>query len=357
MSRPLLLLCLLVGAAVVATGVIVVKTMSAAGQFTTIRPLGTDACREVGGIAGAEDVAIDREARVAYVSATDRAALLRGEQVRGAIATVDLTRPDLTFVVASGRQPEDFRPHGISLWISPQGERRLFAVNHRSDGSHTVEIFRVSPDGLSHLSTVRHPMFTSPNDIHAVGPEQFYVTNDGEGGTLRRLLDFAFQRLRSNVVYHDGTAARLAAEEFGFANGINASLDGGTLYVADTFVRRLRFFAVDRSDGTLTESGSLFFGTGLDNIDVDADGTLWIAAHPKLMDLVMYVAGWQEQSPSQVVRAVPAAGGGGEARTVLLDMGDGLSAASVAARYRDRLLVGAVMEPKMLLCTVGASGT
>jgi arylesterase/paraoxonase len=168
-----------------------------------------------------------------------------------------------------------------------------------------------------------------------------------------RIIDFALQRLRSDVVYFNGKAARVAAADFGYANGINASPDRVTVYVTDTFTRRLRFFSPNAQTGALTETGSLMLGTGLDNIDVDADGALWIAAHPKLMDLALHTEGWSQQAPSQVIRAVPGAAGGGEVRTVLLDLGERLSAASVAAAFGDRYLVGSLMDSKMLLCRTG----
>ena len=354
MTRPMLIVSLAAGALALLASVVVVKTMSAAGQFTTIRPLGGESCRETPGIAGAEDVVIDRAAGIAFVSSTDRVAVRRGEAVRGEIFTLDLSATDtgMAFRAATAGTPPDFRPDGISLWTSPTGERRLFAVNRRRVGAPTVEIFTVGTDGLTHLSTVGDRLFTSPNDIHAVGPDRFYLTNDGGRGAMR-IVDFALQRLRSDVVYFDGKAARVADTGFGYANGINASPDRATVYVTDTFTRRLRFFSPDEPTGALTETGSLMLGTGLDNIDVDANGALWIAAHPKLMDLALHTEGWSQQAPSQVIRAVPGAGGGGEVRTVLLDLGERLSAGSVAVALGDRYLVGSLMDSKMLLCLTG----
>lgn len=353
MTRPLLITTIAAGLLVAVAAMAVVKTMSMAGQFTTIRPLGGESCREVTGIAGGGDIAIDRAAGVAYLSATDRAAARRGEAVRGAILTLDMStstdQPALRPVTGDG--PEDFRPAGISIWRAADGEQRLFAVNRRRAGAPTVEIFAVGDGSLTHVRTVADPLISSPNDVHAVGPDRFYVTNDGGHGAMR-VVDFALQRLRSEVVYFDGTAARVVAGGFGFANGINASRDGATVYVTDTFTRRLRFFEPAPQTGALTQTGSLVFGTGLDNIDVDGDGTLWIAAHPRLLDLALYLGGWSKSAPSQVIRAVPAENGG-EARTALLDLGERLSASSVAASYSGRYLVGSPVDTRILICPIG----
>ena len=42
----------------------------------------------------------------------------------------------------------------------------------------TIEIFLLQDDQLVHQKTVSDPALVSPNDLVAVGPEQFYVTND-----------------------------------------------------------------------------------------------------------------------------------------------------------------------------------
>ena len=355
MNRPLKILAVAAGAIALLASVGAIRTLSTAGQFTTIKPLGGETCREMAGIVGAEDIAIDRAAGIAYVSSTDRAAARRGEDVRGEIFALGLGGTDAVPTPATSDAPDDFRPAGVSLWSPADGERRLFVVNRRRAGPPTVEVFAVDSGRLAHLRTIRDPGIASPNDLHAVGADRFYVTNDGGEGA-RRIVDFALQRLTSYVAYFDGEAARVAAGDFGFANGINASADGATIYVSDTFTRRLRFFGVDAGSGALMETGSLMLGTGLDNIDVDATGSLWIAAHPKLLDLMLYVGGWRERAPSQVIRAVPAAGGGGEARTILLDLGKRLSAASVAANVGDRYLVGSLIDSKMLICPAASGG-
>lgn len=40
--------------------------------------------------------------------------------------------------------------------------------------------------------------------------------------------------------------------------------------------------------------------TGLDNIDVDENGLLWVSAHPKIVDVFMYMFNQTELSPFRV---------------------------------------------------------
>ncbi len=359
MSRRMKIAAWCTGAVALLVSVLVIRMMNAAGQFTTIKPVNTENCRVLVNVKGPEDIVIDQTSGIAYVSTFDRLSMIKGKDgsgSRGEIMALDLNQPDetLTFQPLTGGVPSDFRPHGLSLLSSPTGPTRLFAVNHRADNKHTVEIFEIEPSGLKHVKTVHSDKFTSPNDVLAVGPDSFYVTNDGGGEVLTRLIDFGRQRERANVAYFDGTDARQVADGFVMANGINRSADGKTVYVADTLARRLSFYTRDEQTGGLTQSGSLFVGTGLDNIDVAQDGALWIAAHPKLFDLAGHLSGMDTTSPSQVIRAVPGADQGGELRTVLLDLGDKLSGASVAASFGDRYLVGSILESKMLLCRMAA---
>lgn len=353
MSRRLVIVAWLLGAVVIVAGTIVVRTMSAAGQFTTIKPIGTQGCRAIAGIVGAEDIVVDRAAGIAYVSSTDRLAIEtgRGAGVRGEIFVLDLNRGDAVQPQpATVGKPPEFRPHGLSLLNDGGGVKRLFAVNHRADGRNTIERWDIDADGLKLVSPgIEHPLIRSPNDIAAVGPDRFYVTNDGGSG-FARVVDFVLQRRRANVVYYDGKTARVVAPQLGLANGINVSADGRTVYVADTFRRTLEIFDRDVASGDLKPSGSVFFGTGLDNIDVDPDDVLWIAAHPRLIDFIRYISGGLKVSPSQIIRAVPVKGGGREARTVMLDLGETVPAASVAVRYRDRYLVGSVAGPNVVAC-------
>ena len=75
-----------------------------------------------------------------------------------------------------------------------------------------------------HQRTVADAALVSPNDIVAVGPEQFYVTNDHRhtGGFMRLVEEYGRQAW-SNVLFYTGSGFVEAAAGLGYANGINIS--------------------------------------------------------------------------------------------------------------------------------------
>ena len=69
----------------------------------------------------------------------------------------------------------------------------------------------------------------SINDIVAVGPDQFYVTNifhHKDFGTMRAVFDTVLMlKWADSVVYHDGQQARMVVNDLFMANGIQRSVD------------------------------------------------------------------------------------------------------------------------------------
>ena len=77
---------------------------------------------------------------------------------------------------------------------------------------------------------------------------------------------------------------RPVLEDLVFPNGINVSKDGRLVYVAGRdLAHRLWVYDRDPATQALTLREEVFLGTGPDNIEVDAQGDLWIGAHPQLM--------------------------------------------------------------------------
>ncbi len=336
-----------------------------AGAFDELSETGTDQCRVLAGVTGAEDIAVDRATGWAFVSATDRRAVMAGEPVRGDIFALRVDAPDAGFTVLTQEAPADFRPHGISLLSNADGVvTHLFAVSHPQGGGHVVEIFAVESGEtpmLRHQRSVRDPFIRTPNDVVAVGPEAFYITNDHRyaDGPMR-VLEELLQWDATDVVYFDGEAARIAARDLTYANGIALSPDGAMLYVAELGDGVVRVYDRNAETGALFPRGEALedqrpgiipIGTGIDNIDVDAQGALWIAAHPRLLDFLAHAADADNLSPTRVTRTVmDPQTGQGRTEEIYLDFGDQISGGSVAVAHDGRLLIGSVFEPKIVLC-------
>jgi arylesterase / paraoxonase len=183
-----------------------------------------------------------------------------------------------------------------------------------------------------------------------LGPDAFYLTNDHTTppSWWREAQDYLLLT-HSNIVYWDGHRMRVADEGLRLANGMALSHDGGTLYVAETTGRAVRTYARDVDTGQLSLRHRIPCGTGVDNIDVDEAGNLWIGAHPKMLRFVVHAQDPSKRSPSQVLH-VDVQVDPPEAETVWLSMGEDLSGSSVAAVRGDKMLIGSVFEPHILIC-------
>jgi arylesterase/paraoxonase len=162
-----------------------------AGQFKTIEPHFAGRCKQVTGAIGAEDIAIHPQTAIAYVSAYDRRAVLEGHAGHGGIYAYDLNAVEPKPVNLTLDAGNDFRPHGISLFVHDDGYDVLFVVNHEG-GKHSVKIYDIKDGGLSHRSTLSDSLLVSPNDLAAVGPNSVYVTNDHRyvSGVMRILEEY-----------------------------------------------------------------------------------------------------------------------------------------------------------------------
>jgi len=324
-----------------------VRLMWLAGEFKTLEPHFAGECTAVAGAVGAEDLVIHRADGVAFVSAADRRTWMAGGSPRGALYRYDLANPEHGLRNLTPDASPDFHPHGVSLHVGSDGRVTLMVVNHER-GRHTVEVYDWNGEVLSHRKTIADPLMVSPNDLHALDYERFFVTNDhAHPPGFARTLEEYLRREISNVLYYDGSTFREATAGIGLPNGVHGSPDGRTLYVASTITGSIRTFDLDASNGTLSPKGRIELGSGVDNIDVDAEGRLWIAAHPKLLTFVRHVSDPTVLAPSQVFRIDPATG---RIEEVYLDLGSSLSGSSVGAFHDGRILIGTVFDPKFLDC-------
>ncbi len=323
----------------------------AAGWFVAMEPKLVDQCRGVDIASGTEDIAIDHDMNIAFISAADRRGWYNetGEPFnpKNGIYTLSLDGADTVTKVSPPM--DNFLPHGISLWKSPNGEKRLFVVNHPTTGEEIVEIFGIGDNGaLTHLDSISFDAMHSPNDVLAVGMRSFYATNDrgyeeGVMATLEAYMALPF----SSVVYFDGEEGRIIKKGMTYANGINMSADGSEVYVAEFLKRRVAIFERDQSTGALRKLRSLKTSTGPDNIDVAEDGALWIGGHTKVFEFLKHAKDENAVAPSHVVRIDPASG---ESEDVFISTDGEINASSVAATTDDTLLVGAVFDGHVMVC-------
>ncbi len=328
----------------------VVHILWSAGQFKTLEPHFAGECTPITGVVGPEDITIHPESGIAYISASDRRAVIQGKPANGAIYAYDLNSITPELIRLTVDAGNDFHPHGISLYVGKNRQASLFVVNHEDD-RHRIEIYDLRAGQLVHRKTIADSMLISPNDILAVGPDKFYVSNDHRYiAGLMQVLENYLQLKLSSVVYYDGSRFSEVASGIGYANGINVSADGKILYLCAVTEGALHIYNRDIDSGKLILRQKLELGTGVDNIEIDSNGGLWIGAHPQLLKFMQHVQDHAKLSPSQILHLKPKAGGGYDIKEVYLNMGEEISASSVAAVYKNRMLVGAVFDPKFLDC-------
>ena len=346
------MLGILAAALLIAVGAGAADTAVRLGMFKELKPHFDGTCRLVTGAVGTEDLTIDPRTGIVYVSAYDRIAAARGDSVGGTIYAYDPAATEPAFVALTPSLDPRFRPHGISLWIGEDGKASLFVVNHPFEDTdpapHTIEILDFQPDGtLATRTTLRDPLLVSPNDIVAVGPDRFYVTNTHASPPGRGQMLESFLRLtRARIVYYDGTKFSAVLEPQRLPNGINVSRDGRTLYIANSTPETLRVYARDPTTESLTLKRTIALGTAPDNIEIGDDGELWIGAHPRLIELLRASGDPSHRAPSQVLRV----GADGQVDEVYLNGGEQASAVSTAAARGNRLFFGQISGDGILDC-------
>ncbi len=355
----------LVGAlvAILLMGGFVIQTMNSAGVFKTIEPHFGGQCRVVEGVVGAEDITVDPDTGIAYVSAMDRRKLaVEGTHDGG----IYLYLPGTFEVPAKmlSTYQGDFHPHGISLWKAPENSGlndRLFVVNHppilAEDGSVSgqssqIDIFEINGLILNHIASVAPRDPISLNDVAAFGPETFFASIDqGSTTDLGRTLEVYGRLARSGILLgHKGETEKILGDLV-YANGVQISRDKSTLYVAETTGKRLSAYSINPRTGRLSLSGELEIDSGLDNIEIGDDGTLWLVSHPKTFDFLAHAGDAAKRSASQVF-SVSNDEGNLSATEIYLSDGNPMSGASVAAPVGNRFIMGSVFEPFILDCAL-----
>lgn len=334
--------------------IFVVEGFRHAGAFRKIAPHFAGTCQAVPLPGSAEDIQIDRAGRLAYLSVLDRRAVFDGKDVSGTILKVDLNARRLGAVPALANAPADFRPHGLSLYIAPDGSQRLFVISRAPGKPPTVEIFERGAAGrFAHLETLHNPLLLDPDAIVAVGPRQFYVANlFGAPPGFQRVAEVLFRRAIADIVYYDGDAMRVVGDALALGAGIAATADGGRVYVSEANAHRLRVYSRDSATGDLELFQNVRIPSAGDNLNVAEDGAIWVTAHPNALKLVRHLRDPRERAPTQILRIAADPQAPDRIGEVYMNDGTEISAGSVAAVLGKRMLIGSLTEHKILDCSL-----
>ena len=323
------------------------RTLFDAGEFKRIQPHFDGECDEISGIIGAEDITmIDNN--YALISSDYRREYINDQDIPGAIYLYNLESrklinltPSINFI---------FHPHGISTLPMQDGSIQVAVVNHQFN-NHSIEIFRLQDNILTHIKSIKNKLLISPNDIVLVDNQKFYVTNDHI--TMKPISQKIYDYMQipgSNVVYYDGKEFKVVAKGLVYANGINISADQKSIYVAECVGRSLSIFSRDIETNELDKKQSIYLNSAIDNIEVDQEGSLWIASHPKALAFMRHQKDQEKLSPSQVFKIQLNANNNYIVEEIFLNDGKSLSGSSGATVNGNNLLIGAVFDERFLHC-------
>ncbi|MGB4960633.1 MAG: SMP-30/gluconolactonase/LRE family protein [Saprospiraceae bacterium] len=325
----------------------VLRTLWYAGAFKKITSQSTHDGQLITGMIGAEDITIDRSSGLALVSSCDRRAITNGKNIKGAIYSLDFMADPPTYKnLTSSFDLPDFRPHGLSLYIDPADSTKwVFVVNHKISG-HSIEIFQYLDTLLIHKESVVDPLIKRPNDVVGVGKRSFYFTNDhdSDGGSISSIKDFLVMGSGS-VGYFDGKSMTILDDGIRYANGITTSLDGKKLYVAACTDGSINVYNMV----PFKKTGNIQCSTGVDNLEWDTEGNLWVGAHPKLLKFLKHAKNAHSRSPSQVLKINVSNPDDPQISEIYINDGDPISGSSSAAVFGGRLLIGSVFDDGVLL--------
>jgi arylesterase/paraoxonase len=323
--------------------------------FRPLSPLGPHAtarCKAIALGASAAYLQLDRGRGLLYLSYLDRRAVAEGQPSQGTVMLVDLAAPEPRPRAAVIHDPPGFRPAALSLYVASGAAARLFVISH-GVADETIEILEQSAGGgFQPLATVRDALLVAPRAIVAVGPRAFYAANDpaAERGWVG-LIDALLPRGRASLVYDDGSSVRTVVAGLPAASALGLSPDGRHLYLGEGRARRIAVYARDPASGALDPEPERLIDLGSmpSGLDVDPAGDLWVAAHPRALDLWRHLGDPAQRSPTQVLRISPRDWKPVEA---FFDPGGQLSAGSAAVAASGMLLIGARLEPKLLRCAL-----
>lgn len=298
-------------------------------------------------IAGAEDITVLSENGYALVSASPRKVSLEEQGKTGGLYLLDLNSTAYQVKKLTRDLNIPFAPHGISTYKT-DSTYTVMAINHTLKG-HSFEVFKLQDTVLTFERAITNPALVSPNDVVMLDEKRFYFTNDHKyvDGVGRLLEDYGGLSV-SNVIYFDGENYKEVADGIGYANGINYDKARKLLFVASPRNFEVKVYAANE-DGSLNFIEDIYCYTGVDNIEFDSEGNIWIGAHPNLLAFSSYAGGNKEISPSEIIKIEYRGKNDYTIEKVYINDGAEMSASTVAAPYQDVIVIGNVMDSRFLV--------
>ncbi len=329
----------------------IVHTLVSTGFFRTVENQFDGKIVKKVALPGAEDITISHVDSFALISSTNRLVYPPKEEERGGLYRMELKSGNFKTINLTASLKKPFAPHGISM-IKKDSTYTIMAINHTLAG-HSIEVFSLHNESLTHKKSITDPSLKSPNDIVLIDENRFYVTNDhGYTKGIGKIFEEYGGLSVSNVVYFDGDKFIEVADGIAYANGINFDPKRNLLYVASPRGFEIKVYSRN-ADGLLDFIEDIPCGTGVDNIEIDSEGHLWSGAHPNLLRFKAYAQGKKNTSPSEVIKVTYREKNDYLVEQIYVEDGEVMSGSSSAAAFGDLILTGNVMDDEFLILKEG----
>ena len=320
--------------------------------FSHVDQKGPTNCEKISGTPGPEDIAIDRDTGILYISSHER----REKNKIGFLYTLDLKKDAKIPIKIETNYPEKFAPHGIFL-TTVTGVKKLYVISHPKligGAEHTIEIFKIEKDKLIHEATLKNDLLLSPNDLFVTQNGKIFVSNDiPSGGQFGQIMHVLLRLNSSPISYYNGKDWSLLSEKTAFGNGILIKKENGKDYLyrsSHIYESVLKYELSYSNSGApdLKLVKKIELGSGPDNLEEEESGNILVAGHKSNMRFMGHAGKSEKTSPSQIFRIFP----DGTTKEIYANDGDEISAASTGLSYKNKLVISQVFEPFILSCTL-----
>lgn len=253
---------------------------------------------------------------------------------------------------------DNFNPHGLKIFPNDDGRIHLYVINHEPTGD-CIEILELDIANLraKPIKTIKDRQIYSANNLVVIGTEEFYVSNDAffKNSFLKGLefLNVIFPL--GSIVFHNRQGQVRIVDQLGFMpNGMAVDDKKKYLFVSSILAKELLVYEI-QNDRNLKKISVIPLGTMPDNIFYDSElNGVWLGCHPVVYSVLNYIKHPKSTtSPSQVlfVKFDKINFDNYSIREYFADSGEGLSASTVAVRYKKNILIGTVGH-KMMSCEI-----
>ncbi len=260
---------------------------------------------------GPEDFDLDQSKTVDYPRLLVACDERRDGETQGEIWEVDLRDFSSRKLEISFEDATNFHPHGMSTF----GDF-LFVISH-NDKKEEFYRFKIAKGELIEDTVWTEDVIGHGNDLYVVGENEFYYSD--------------FKAFGGSVVHYFEGEWEKVVKHLRYPNGVYVM--GDALYVTTTLQNKV--FACDLAEGTKEKIAKV---KGGDNLMYDGTN-LYTTSHPNFRKFIKHYKNAEKKAPS-VVYEISLQGN----KVIYSDAGEQISAASVAWRYEDYLIIGQVFD-------------